>query len=1139
MQISKVLTLFTFLIYFQLSFFAQRDTVFWFAAPDVSSGVGQTPVFLRFQAYDQTAAIIVSQPANGAFVPINLVVPSFSSDSVDLTALLTSIESPAANLVSNNGLKITSTSLISVSYDVNAVNNKEQFSLKGSKALGNNFYTPFQKFWATSITTPSSYSGFEIVASQNATTVLITPKTAITGHAANATFSITLNAGQTYSARDVNVSASSSLAGSIVSSNNPIAMTLFDGQLTEGVCSDMIGDQMIPTPNLGTDYAIYKGISNVDRIYVLATQNSTTLTISGVGTTSTLINVGETYEIPMLEDLLHINSTKPVYVYHVSGFDCELSSAIVPSLNCKGNNNAAFSRANSDSLGIVLVTRTGYEGNFLLNGSSSIITSGMFVDVPGTSGQYKAARIFFNTAQIALNTHNMIVNLTDIFTMGVITGSNSSAGATYSYVTDFSASATSNAGLNDSVCANVDYPLTGAVGGGAITGSWSSNGFGTFQNGLNSVPNVYIPSPLDTLISPIRLVLSTTGFCPTARDTMFLTVTPEPIVNANVDQSVCSNNANIELNGMISGGAISGYWTSNGTGSFVPDSSQLNAIYIPSVSDINSGALTFVLTSNNSVSCSTVSDTMEVLFTIAPVVNIPNDTLVVCANNSTVSLSGTVGGPTSTGKWTSSGNGIFSPNNSSLSCNYIPSAADTANGFVWIYLESTSNGNCLASFDSVFVEITNAPFVNAGINQLICSNDASIQLAALVSGGSFGGVWSGGSGTFSPSNTSLNAIYTPTSSEIAAGTMILTLSATNLGTCNAVTDQMQINFSVPPFANYSATNVCEGFPTQFTNFSLPGQGFISNYLYDFGGGQTTASQNPSFQFSSAGTFSTTLIVTNSFGCSDTSTVNVIVYEKPIADYNYTSDCLNNIVTLAFTDASVSTSTLNYWFYDFDGINSVAMEDVNQQFVNAGNYNVTHIVSTINGCRDTIVKVVVIDPLPEAGFFYNSNGGMNVGAVFNFIDTSSNGIIYSWDFGNGEFATDQNPSHTYFENGNYSVVQTVTNELGCIDSAIRFIFINTITEEINTLIPTIISPNGDGFNDVWKLDFIQLLYPNAHIEIFNEWGQQIFKSDGYQTPWDGTYNSEPLPDGNYMFVIDLNASNEKEVYKGVVMILRKR
>ena len=49
-----------------VSSYAQRDTVFWFAAPDVSSGVGQDPVMLRFQTYDQPATITVSQPANGA-----------------------------------------------------------------------------------------------------------------------------------------------------------------------------------------------------------------------------------------------------------------------------------------------------------------------------------------------------------------------------------------------------------------------------------------------------------------------------------------------------------------------------------------------------------------------------------------------------------------------------------------------------------------------------------------------------------------------------------------------------------------------------------------------------------------------------------------------------------------------------------------------------------------------------------------------------------------------------------------------------------------------------------------------------------------------------------------------------------------
>ncbi len=180
-----------------VSSYAQRDTVFWFAAPDVSAGVGQVPVKLCFQSYDQAATITVTQPANGAFVPLTLTMPAFSSDSINLSSVIAQIESPAGNVISNNGIKISSTGLINTVYEVIAPNNKESFSLKGGKALGINFYTPFQKHWDNAATTPATYSGIEVVATLNNTTVLITPRTAITGHAANATFSVVLNAGQT------------------------------------------------------------------------------------------------------------------------------------------------------------------------------------------------------------------------------------------------------------------------------------------------------------------------------------------------------------------------------------------------------------------------------------------------------------------------------------------------------------------------------------------------------------------------------------------------------------------------------------------------------------------------------------------------------------------------------------------------------------------------------------------------------------------------------------------------------------------------------------------------------------------------------------------------------------------------------
>src|SRR5688500_1989307 len=201
---------------------AQQDTVFWFAAPEISSAEGQSPIYLKFQSYSSAAVVTVTQPANGLFTPIIVNLSANDNDSINLTPFIAQVESPAANVIATTGLKISSTTNITAWYEVTTASNREMFSLKGTKSLGTNFYTPFQKFWNNTVVSPATFSSIEIVATEDNTTVLITPRTAITGHAANVTFSIMLDEGETYSARDMNVTAASTLAGSIVSADKPI-----------------------------------------------------------------------------------------------------------------------------------------------------------------------------------------------------------------------------------------------------------------------------------------------------------------------------------------------------------------------------------------------------------------------------------------------------------------------------------------------------------------------------------------------------------------------------------------------------------------------------------------------------------------------------------------------------------------------------------------------------------------------------------------------------------------------------------------------------------------------------------------------------------------------------------------------------
>ncbi len=1120
--------------------FSQIDTLFWFASPEVSASAGDSPIRLRFMTYENPATVTVSLPANSGFTPISISIPANSTSSVDLTSFLASIESPAGDVVSNNGMKIVSTANIGAFYELGSSTNKEIFSLKGKKAIGTNFYTPFQKHWNNAVTTPASFSSIDIVATEDNTTVLITPRTAITGHAQNTTFTVVLNSGQTYSARDMNTLGSTTLAGSIVSSNKPIALTVFSGALIESACSNSMGDQITNASYTGKNFVIHKGTSSFDRVYILATQNSTGITITNSGTTTSLINWGETYEIDLNDPQTYIQTTKPVYVWHASGYGCEMSGAQVPHLSCAGTYSTAFTRTSTDSLGLFLYTRSGFENQFAINGNTTLITAPQFVNVPGTSGNYKMAAIYFSAADIPVGSYNEVTNAGDIFGLGMIHGNNGT-GTGYAFLSEFESYPFATVGNDTTICANRTLPVAGLVGGGDITGSWSTSGFGSFALTNTTLINEYLPSQLDTLVSPIQLILTSTGSCPVRKDTIVLTVTAAPIVSASANQTVCENNSTVQLAGGVTGGANTGIWTTLGSGTFTPNPTTLNAQYVPSITDLSAGTVQLVLTSTNMGNCEAESDTMEVTFTGPPIVDAGADTISVCQNAPTVSLSGSVSGATTTGKWTTSGGGIFQPNNLDMNANYQPSPADVNSGSIMLYLESTGNGSCVPEYDSILVLFTPSPTVDAGVNFLVCSNDASVDLAGLVSGPTTTGVWSGGAGAYSGGPTNLTANYVPTASEISSGNLILTLTSTNNNGCNAVNDVVQIAFVAPPFANFNFTENCLYTGSSFTDFSLPGYGTLTNWQWNFGDALFATTQNSAHTYSSAGSYDVQLIVTSSVGCTDTLTQTVDAFEIPIAAYTATSDCPNNQIIVNFTDASTTnTDALNYWYYDFGGAGSSATQNATQLFQVNGDYTITHIVGTVNGCYDTIIDTLNIPSFPIASFSLNTNNGLNIGAVFNFINTSLNGSTYYWEFGNGNSSTSSDPSNTYFNNGTYVITQYVYGSLGCSDSISQTIIINTVTNEITTLIPNAISPNGDGKNDIWKLDFINLLYPNARVEVYNQWGQQLYESKGYNYPWDGTYNGELLPDGTYYYVIDINdAGNEADIFKGTVLILKTK
>jgi gliding motility-associated-like protein len=89
------------------------------------------------------------------------------------------------------------------------------------------------------------------------------------------------------------------------------------------------------------------------------------------------------------------------------------------------------------------------------------------------------------------------------------------------------------------------------------------------------------------------------------------------------------------------------------------------------------------------------------------------------------------------------------------------------------------------------------------------------------------------------------------------------------------------------------------------------------------------------------------------------------------------------------------------------------------------------------------------------------------------------------------------------------------------------------ENIFADIKTGFTPNGDGWNNTWKIDNIES-YPNAKVEIYDSWGRRVFFSVGYTQEWDGTFESKELPAGTYYYIIDTFTGKPA---KGTVTLMR--
>ena len=290
----------------------------------------------------------------------------------------------------------------------------------------------------------------------------------------------------------------------------------------------------------------------------------------------------------------------------------------------------------------------------------------------------------------------------------------------------------------------------------------------------------------------------------------------------------------------------------------------------------------------------------------------------------------------------------------------------------------------------------------------------------------------------------------PSNTYAANGSYVVTLI---MGTDNNCGDTISKTISVscipePCTAGFSIdSSACPD--VTFTDTSSSNDGPIVGWSWDFGDGQTSLLQSPTNTYAANGVYDVRLAINTLNGCVDTAitTITVSCIVPPTCNAAFDIDS-SACPTVNFTDTSTASSTILTWNWDFGDGNTATTQNATNTYAANGNYDVQLIITDLNGCSDTTITPITVSCIPppacEAGFSVDSSACPSVA----FTDTSStNGTItaWSWDFGDGNTSTAQNPTNNYAQNGTYDVKLVIDTDNGCSDSVITTITISCVQE----------------------------------------------------------------------------------------------
>jgi PKD repeat protein len=673
--------------------------------------------------------------------------------------------------------------------------------------------------------------------------------------------------------------------------------------------------------------------------------------------------------------------------------------------------------------------------------------------------------------------------------------------------------ATVDAGPDTNICFG-PAPVTGASASNYSSLQWTvSFGTGLIINAGNIMPT-YLPSAGDLANGYAILTLTVNPLAPCTdpiADNKTLTISESPIVDAGLDATICSGSTHT-----INDASASNYamllWSSSGTGTWI-NINTLNPTYTPSAADIAAGSVVLTLTATNGA-CPVVTDYKQLNIQHEVIVNAGMDAAI--CEGSTYTLFGATATGYSNIIWSTSGSGSFS-NPNALNPTYNPSPADIAAGSVALTLTGISSAPCSgAATDNMILIIRQSPLAEAGNDGLICQGEQYV-IADAMAYDYASVIWtSTGTGTFLNGST-LNATYIPSPADIAAGSVTLTLVASN-PPCADATDSQSLTIIPSAFVNagpdaticHSCSHMVSGAVANNAisySWTTTGSGNLTN------GTTLTPTYQPSAGDISNGSVTLILTAVSASGCGSFSDEMVIfINQNPDLEFTWSPVCAGQPTNFTVDPVITDVNAIAVWHWNFgDGFYANVMNP-SHTFPAVGNYNVTLTATDTAGYTSILTHTVEIKSTPIAFFSIDTPNCEGNPTQFYNLSSTENGYItrWVWTYGDGSpadtvyFPNDPNVAHTYANSGIFEVTLNVLNSFGCENTwsnqvtvtpnPVANFYYTTLCEDLLVNFQDASFPNGAGNVVGWAWNFddpASGIFNNSNLED----PQHIFSAPG--------------------------------------------